>query len=144
MIPQDLSQYSDTRFRRLTGVRRSVFRLMLTTIASYESEFRAVSGRKSVISLENQLLITLFYWKHYSSLLLLAHFFEVHESTICRIIQKIEQILRDSGQFDLPEHQLTETGVCLVDATEIQIQRPEKHQEESYSGKKKSTVLSFK
>jgi len=47
MLAQDLSQYSDTRFRRLTDVRRNVFRFMLTTITRYESEFRAVSGRKS-------------------------------------------------------------------------------------------------
>ena len=33
--------------------------------------------------------------KPHVSLMLLAHFFKVHESTICRIIQKTEQILRN-------------------------------------------------
>lgn len=146
MQSQDLSKYSDPCFRRLTGVSRGVYTLMLSTLMEYEQKHRSKTGRKSKINLENQLLLTLLYWKNYGNLLFFAHFWNVHLTTIDRIIKKVERILGDSGQFDLPEKDLSETQeqTCLVDTTEVEIQRPTEHQEEVYSGKKKSTPLSFK
>ena len=55
-------------------------------------------------------------------------------------------LLKASGRFDLPKTPLSEAPeqACLVDATEVEIQRPTENQAEVYSGKKKSTPLSFK
>ncbi len=145
MQSQDLSKYSDPCFRRLTGVSRGVYTLMLSTLMEYEQKHRSKTGRKSKINLENQLLLTLLYWKNYGNLLFFAHFWNVHLTTIDRIIKKVERILGDSGQFDLPEKDLSETQeqTCLVDTTEVEIQRPTEHQEEVYSGKKKKHTFKF-
>jgi hypothetical protein len=143
MNPQELSLYSEVRFKRLTGVSRSVFISMLKVLEDYDTLNRSCKGQKSEISLENQLLITVLYWKQYCSQMMLGYFFGLHESNVCRIIDKTEQILHASKQFDLPEKVLNETAeedTFIVDATEIPIQRPLINQSESYSGKKKAQL----
>lgn len=146
MFPQELSRYSDADFQRLTGVSRKVFSLMLSEVQQYESLYHSGKGRKSKISLDNQLLLTLLYWKQYGGLLLYSYIYHVDTTTVFRITEKIKDILHASGQFNLPETALSEVTehLCLVDATEVEIQRPVEHQEDVYSGKKKSTPLSFK
>lgn len=147
MFPQELSRYSDADFQRLTGVSRKVFSLMLSEVKQYESLHHSGKGRKSKISLDNQLLLTLLYWKQYGGLLLYSYIYQVDTTTVFRITEKIKDILHASGRFQLPEHILSETSsepIYLVDATEVEIQRPVEHQEDVYSGKKKSTPLSFK
>jgi len=89
-------------------------------------------GRRSKLTLENQLLLTLNYWREYRTQYHLAATYDIHESNANRIIQKVENILIGSGKFSLPnkrEVQETEWIVVLVDATETPIERPKKTEE---------------
>jgi len=67
---------------------------------------------------------------------------EVHESTVSRIVRKVETALIQAGIFQLPgEKQLLDpeavAKLVVIDATETPIERPKKGQKRFYSGKKK-------
>jgi hypothetical protein len=57
----------------------------------------------------------------------------IHESTAYLIIEKIEKILLQSGEFSLPEQKESlddslAADIVVVDVTEIEIERPKKRQ----------------
>lgn len=60
------------------------------------------SGRSSELSLEAQILLALTYWHEYRTLYHIGMDFGIHESSVSRIVHKVEDILIKSGQFDLP------------------------------------------
>lgn len=109
-------------------------------------------GRKKVLSeLEDQLLLTLFWAKHYSSYLLLEYLFGIDESTVCRTCQDIKLLLQDKFVFPNPKKGkkittleelkeiIPDLDEILTDATEQPIPRPEKKakRKKYHSGKKK-------
>ena len=60
-------------------------------------------GRKKILSsLEDQLLLTLFWAKHYPSYLLLEYLFGIDKSTVCRTIQDVKLLLQDKSIFPKP------------------------------------------
>lgn len=68
--------------------------------------------------------------------------FDIDDSRVCRIIQKLEPLLAEI--FALPkEKRLSKKEVeeILVDATEQPIERPKKGQKKYYSGKKKRHTI---
>jgi uncharacterized protein YydD (DUF2326 family) len=50
----------------------------------------------------------------------------VHEATISRNISKTEAILIKNNLFHLPKEKLEDAETIVIDATEIQIDRPKK------------------
>ncbi len=84
--------------------------------------------------MEDQLLLTLYYWRHYRTQFDIGLEFGVLEATGCRTIDKVETVLVQSGQFRLPgKRQLqqaeSEWEVVVVDVTEVAIERPKKSSE---------------
>ena len=64
----------------------------------------------------------------------------VSESTVCRTVHKIENILIPSGKFSLPGQKSLlnselNTNLIVMDVMESPIERPTKHQKRFYSGK---------
>lgn len=130
MKSQDLTTLTDAQFKRYCGVTRTLFNEMLAVQESAE-QAKVKSGRPG-LSLTDQLLLTLQYWREYRSLFHVGQSFGVHESTAQRIVCKVERRLLDSGQFNLPkrDHALDmgEALTCvLLDATETPIERPKKN-----------------
>ncbi len=88
-------------------------------------------GRPSKLSLEDQLPLTLSYWREYRTLFHIATSYGVHESSAQRIITRLEETLIASGRFSLPSkgellaagHQLV---VAVVASSETQIEGPKK------------------
>jgi hypothetical protein len=68
-------------FKRLTGVRSETFEMML----QYLTETIRIFGRPSKLSLADQLLLTLLYWREYRTLFHLGQDFGVTGSTASRI-----------------------------------------------------------
>ena len=115
-------------FKRLTGVRRETFDMMLATLQSTLRDF----GRPCTLSRADQLLLTLMYWREYRTQFHIAQAYGVSEATACRTIAKVESALMSSGQFCLPGKKAlhpsdTVIEVVLVDATEQPIERPQKN-----------------
>ena len=137
-----LKSLTSSQFRRITGVKPRTFYQMLQIIKASEKQRLdgETRGRDQELSLESQLLLSLWYLRHYTTFLFLGLQFGVSEATACRIAIKIENILIKSKDFHLPgKKKLSQSDLVRVitDATESRIQRPTKGQRHHYSGKKK-------
>ena len=98
-------------------------------------------GPKSKLSLEERLLLALDYWREYCAFFHVAGNFGVSESTTIGTTHWVEETLMESGQFTLPKRQEwqgdgTDIEGVLIDAMEVEIERPKKSKKRHYSGKK--------
>lgn len=132
-------------FKRLVGVRHQTFRSMVWVMRMHTPP-RLKSGRPSKLSLEDQVLVTLQYWREYRTYFHIGETWGVSEATICRIVYSVENTLIRSGRFRLPGKKWLLQGheipaVVVVDVTETPIERPKHRQKQFYSGKKKRHTL---
>ena len=124
----EVSEYGEGQFYRLTGVKRAVFALMIEVIVSS----RSGRGRRATLSVQDQLLLTLCYWREYRSQFHVASSFGVSEATVCRTVKKIESALLGDKRFHLPGKKALYDGsldltVIVVDASEQRVERPQKN-----------------
>lgn len=125
---EDVKDLSDDKFKRLTGVKRETFNEMLLVVESGIRNF----GRPPALNRADQLLMTLMYWREYRTEFHIGVTYGVSESTVCRTIQKIEDVLLTSEKFHLPGKKVLQESdtlieIILVDATEQVIERPKKN-----------------
>ena len=128
-------------FKRLCGVKKETFIVMCEVVREVLS--RETRGRKSGLSVENQVLLTLGYWREYRRMFHLGQDFGLHESNVSRIIQKVENILIKCGKFSLPSKRrlLEETGLTytIVDVTAMTVERPKKNKSDVTAEKRSGT-----
>lgn len=127
--------YEDVRnlkagdFKRLCGVSKETFTAMCQVLSQHKRQTRR--GRKSNLSIENQLLLTLSFWREYRTMFHLGRDWGLHESNVSRLVRRIEDILIKSGEFSLPgKKRLLESDsikYTIVDVTEREIERPKKN-----------------
>ena len=123
----DIQRRNEKDFKRLTGVTRATFDVMLSVLQRAVRDF----GRPPALSREDQLLVTLMYWRAYRTQFHIAGTYGISESAVCRTSTKIEDVLSKSGAFRLPGKQslqrdATVIEVVLVDVSEQPIERPKK------------------
>ncbi|MEH2455586.1 IS5 family transposase [Nostoc sp.] len=145
MTYEKVKNLKPEEFKRLCGVHPQTFNQMTEVVRSL-SKTKRKTGRPGKLSLEDQLLMTLEYWREYRTYFHLGQSWGVNESTAYRIIRKIEDILISSREFSLPgKKKLSGSNyqieVVVVDVTESPIERPKKKQKQFYSGKKKRHTL---
>jgi hypothetical protein len=124
---ETIKHLKDTDFKRLTGVQRETFEMMLKAVQKGLKDF----GRPPKLSRADQLLMTLMYWREYRTEFHIAQSYGISEATVCRTIQKVENALVRSGKFRLPGKKALQASdtifeVILVDASEQPIERPKK------------------
>lgn len=105
----------------------STFEKMLEVVETDKRNF----GRSTKLSRADQLLMTPMYWREYRTEFHMGLTYGVSESTVCRTIQKVENVLIQSKQFHLPGKKALQPSetvieIVLVDATEQPIERPKK------------------
>ena len=127
----DLQQLSAVEFKRLCGVTRKTFNKMVEKVQPH-LERQGRRGGQNKLSAEDQLLVTLEYWREYRSQFHIAASWGLHETTVGRIIKKVEKVLIKSGTFSLPsQRSLYQPGeertVMIVDVGEVEIERPKKN-----------------
>lgn len=118
---------------------------MVRTVKTQEQEKKKV-GRKPKLIVEDQILIMLQYLREYRTYYHIGSYWKISESSVCRIVHKIENILIKSRQFRLPGKKelwqtQTEEELVVMDVMESQIERPKKRQKQFYSGKQKEHTL---
>ena len=139
-----LLEQNNAGFKRYTGIHKATFREMLATMQQYEAQ-KTKSGWPSSLSLEEQILLALTYRREYRMLYHISMDFGIHESSASRIIRKVEDVLIDSGKFDLPKKLPNKVdddinwSVVIVDATETPIERPKKTKETTTAARKNNT-----
>lgn len=132
------------QFKRLTGVKREVFEFMLSVLKQSEQDKKR-SGRPSKLSLADQLLLTLMYWREYRTQFHIAQGYGIHEANANRIIRKVEGVLAASGAFKLPGKRAVrsdegvEISFVIVDVTETAIEKSKKSKDSATAERKRST-----
>jgi hypothetical protein len=135
---ETISQLEGKKFRRYTGIYRRVYDDMLTCVRSAKSKKRKhpTKGVSSTLDIENQLLMTVMYWREYRDQSHLGVDYGISQSTVSRTIREIENILIKSGQFSLPGRKSLRTKdgdyeVVIVDVSETPTERPKKNKSAS-------------
>jgi len=128
---EKLSHLKDDLFRRLTGVSRSVFALMVEILSVADAKKKAKGGRKSHLCLEDRLLMALEYLREYRTYFHIAQNYGISESNAYKICKWVEDTLIKDKRFALPGRKAlqesdTEYEVILIDASESPIERPKK------------------
>lgn len=130
-------------FLREVGISLASFMLLVKKIAEYiEQQHEKCPlkkrGRKSSLCLEDMLLLTMNYLRHYMTLAQLGKDFGISESYACKIYHRISSILINVLDMKSCKELLNSTiEVILIDVTEQPIERPKKKQKAYFSGKKK-------
>lgn len=134
----DLSNVSDSTFKRLVGVSRDTFsqmvsesiRLQPTSKHKVEGKMR---GPKPKLSYEDKVLMLLMYYREYRTFLHIATTFGVSEAQCWRIITGLEKALIKSNLFHVKgkKRLLNENSfeIVLIDVAESPIERPKKNNE---------------
>lgn len=143
MLYTELQALSGTQFKRLCGVSRTTFCQMVEVLRP-DLERQGRRGGQTKLSVEDQLLVTLEYWREYRSQFHIGTSWGVHETTVGRIIRKVEDLLVKCGKFRLPsQRQLYQPGwewkVMVVDVGEMEIERPKKNRSATTAASKNAT-----
>lgn len=136
-------------FKRRFGVKPATFDSMVKeakkqTGRKQKKRNKKKAGRKPTLSCEDEILMTLTYWREYRTQFHLGGDYGISESVVCRTIKKVENILSKCKQFELPRNKKRKNTkityeVILVDATESPIERPKKNKKPIIQARRKST-----
>jgi hypothetical protein len=104
---------------------------MVEVVSNHLRKRRRVSGRPTKLSVEDQVLMTLEYWREYRTFFHLAKSWGIHESSVWRTVRRMEGILTKSRAFKLPGKKVLqpadhEIEFIVVDVAETPIERPKK------------------
>jgi hypothetical protein len=104
----------------------------MVKVVAAEKLMQTKPGRPSKLRIEEQVLMTLVYWREYRTYFHLSKTWKIAESNAYRIIKKVENILIKSGLFNLPGKKALiaskgEIEVVVVDVAEHEIERPKKN-----------------
>ena len=131
MSYEQIKDLHPAEFKRYCGVEPDTFNRMVELVSNHLAKKRRKTGRPPKLSIENQVLLTLEYWREYRTFFHLAKSWQLHESNVCRIIRRVEDILTKSRAFKLPgkkKLQLSDHQIefVVVDVAETPIERPKK------------------
>lgn len=136
---------SSREFKRLCGVKHQTFRLMVRLVKAQQKQ-KKKTGRPTKLIPEDQILITLQYWREYRTYFHLSKDWKIAESTVCRLVRKIENILIKSRNFSLSgKKKLLDSSrsenLIVMDVMESPIEKPRLDQKRFYSGKQGEHTL---
>lgn len=149
-----LNELSNNQFRRVTGVKKTTFKKLVETLRPKWALRRQAGGPPPKLKLEDQLLLTLSYWRNYGTYLETGAKFGVSESSAFFICRWIENNLKNEKMLHLPGKKELLSGkdkyeIIVFDVTECPIERPKRRktgrrknrQRRFYSGKKKRHTI---
>lgn len=143
MLYEKLKRLSAADFKRYCGVERKTFDKMCEIVRTKSAAQRLVAGRPSKLVTEDQVLLTLEYWREYRTMFHLGTSWGISESAVSRIINRVEDILSRAKEFTLPGKRFTETlpeiEVVVVDVAESPIERPKKNKSGIIRARKSGT-----
>ncbi len=135
MFWQDIKDRETASFKRLTGVSKKTFRLMVRAVVRFDEKIIKKKGnqrsRPFTLSVPDQVLLTLMYYREYRTQFHIGGTYGMSESAVCRMIQRIEGVLEKIKEFKLPgKKKLSgvsqQVTAILIDATEMAVERPKK------------------
>lgn len=144
MTYEQIKNLSERQFKRFCGVKPQLFEEMVSILRQKVPESGNRGGQPK-LSVEDQLLIALEYWREYRTYFHIAQSWGVHESTVCRIVHRVEDQLIQSRKFSLPGKKSLfsnerEWSVIMVDVGESPIERPKKNRKATIAEKRKDIL----
>jgi hypothetical protein len=143
MLYEKLKKLSAVNFKRYCGVEKETFDKMCEIVREKSAAQRLIDGRPPKLEIEDQVLLTLEYWREYRTMFHLSQSWGISESSVSRIIRRVEDILTASKQFALPGKRFADLSpdieVIVVDVVETEIERPKKNKNDTIRAKRKST-----
>ncbi len=145
MSYEQIKDLQPALFKRYCGVKPETFHKMVALVSDHLTETRIKTGRPSKLSLEDQVLMTLEYWREYRTFFHLARSWGIHESSVWRTIRRVEDLLTKSKAFTLPgkkKLQLADHEIefIVVDVAETPIERPKKSKKPTTAAKRSATL----
>lgn len=142
---EQTKKLSNREFKRLVGVQRHTFDEMVKVMQDAASP-KKTRGCPNKLDLSDQVLICLQYWREYRTYFHIAGDWQISESTVCRIVHRVESVLVSSGRFRLQGKkslltQEQKPKTVVMDVTESPIERPKSGQKRFYSGKQRRHTL---
>ena len=131
---KNLNKLNDKSFKRIIGVKRETYKVMLEEFKKYEKDRKkhhGIGGRKPKLCEEDKLLFMLEYYREYRTLAHMGFDYGVSEAVGSKLVREVESVLIKSGKFSLPSKRALyandiELDFILIDVTEMPIQRPKK------------------
>jgi len=145
MFYHHIKDYAPEKFKRLTGVSKATFDLMIDALVTRIRPF----GRPPELSLEDRLLMVLMYWREYRTYEHIGETYGVSEATVWRTVKQFETLLLQDKRFHLPGKKVlresdTPLEVVVVDATETPCERPKKNSDATTVARRNATPKSRK
>jgi hypothetical protein len=126
-------------FKRCYGVQFQTFEIMVKTYQEAQNA-KKKAGRPAALSLEEQVLFSLEFWREYPTMFHHAFEWKIHETTGLRTVRRVEEALIESGAFSLPSKRvlLEELSyeIVVIDVTESPIERPKKSRNDTIAAKR--------
>ena len=128
---EQIKDESEEGFRRLTGIKKTTFAVMLGILEQAEVILKTKGGKPNKLALEERLLMTLEYLREYRTYFHISRSYGISESACYRNIRWVEGTLIKDKRFSLPGRKALlksdiEYELVLIDATESPIERPKK------------------
>ena len=100
---EEVSRYEDKKFKRVVGVNRMTFKLMIDVL---DKEYRKkhMRGRSTKLSVEDMLLIAMEYWYEKRTYEQIAASYGLAASNVYRTIRWIEDVFVENGTFELSQY----------------------------------------
>ena len=139
-----IRKLAEEKYQEVFGVKKKTFESMREILEEDFQRKHKKGGRKPTLSVLDKLVIMLQYYREYRTMQNIAFDYGVQKSTISDGIAWVEETLIKSGQFRLPSKREllkpdTTLEVVIVDATECEIERPEKNRKSITQEKRKGT-----
>lgn len=141
MKEKNIESLSDKQFRRVVGVKRKTFAVMLEVITKAHTEKKACGGRPNKLSVTEMILMTLEYLREYRTYASIGVSYGLAEANAYQTIRWVENVLIKCGKFKLPGRKAliksdNVVQVVLIDATESPVERPKKNRKNSTQAKR--------
>ena len=143
-----LENINEENFKRVVGVKRSTFEVMVKEYHKAEEERKKghkIGGRKPKLCEEDRVLFMLEYYREYRTLYHMGLDYGISEGQASKVVKDVERVLIKSGKFSLPSKRVlyeadSPIEFVLIDATESPIQRPKKSKRNTIQGKRKNIL----
>jgi predicted DNA-binding protein YlxM (UPF0122 family) len=131
---------SDEKFKRRIGTTKPVFLSMLDILETAHIQLHKLGGKPPDLTVGDKLLITLKYYREYTTMESIADDYDCSKSAICRSIHWVEDTLSADGRFQLPGKKALQEEedikTVAIDVMEHRIERPKKNKKTGTAARK--------
>jgi len=121
------------------GTTKPVFLTMLDLLQTAYDKLHEQGGKPPDLTVGDKLLITLKYYREYTTMESIADDYDCSKSSVCRSITWVEDVLSADGRFQLPGKkalQEDDPKTVAIDVMEHPIERPKKNRKTSIPARK--------